>query len=254
MINAAAPPLDIEDATIAIGGKEVVRGLSFRVKEPSSIAIVGPSGCGKTTLLRAIAGFHRCHGGNIRVCGHPSMDCHGKGLVEYLHQRSVAWPHLTVRGNLELARKLHGHEVDPSTIDELLEILELSRAADLYPFQLSGGMQARVSLARVFAMKPQLVLADEPFASLDTMLRTRLNHEFSNLRTRFNTTVVWVTHDVVEAVTNAHTVLVFSGHALGSIGIEYPTRLTAPVDVNQLGHSHLCTRDRVVQFMGGGDA
>jgi len=195
----------------AFGTHRVLTGLNLEVPAGSLTAILGPSGSGKTTLLRVLAGFERADAGTVTI-GTAVADGPGVHLpperrrIGYVPQEGSLFPHLTVAANVGfgLARR---DRRGPRTA-ELLDAVGLAGLARRYPHQLSGGQQQRVALARALAIKPEIVLLDEPFASLDAHLRASVRADVQHLLREAGTTAVLVTHDQDEALSTADLVAV----------------------------------------------
>ena len=201
----------IKNKCYANNQQAVLAQLDFTVKPGEFVAIVGPSGCGKSTLLNMISGLESCSGQHIsynevalQEGGGNNKDLHQLG---YIFQQPRLMPWLTVRENIEL--------ILPSDqfvqIDDLLAQVDLAGEGEYFPSQLSGGMQRRVSIARAFAINPQLLLLDEPFNSLDAPTASRLRQLLIDLCNQRGTTVVFVTHDLQEAVYLADRIIFMSG-------------------------------------------
>jgi NitT/TauT family transport system ATP-binding protein len=199
--------------------------VSFDVAEGSFVAIVGPSGCGKSTLLRLIHGLRPPDSGQIRVRGEPvlapSLD---RGMV-FQHHGLMPWR--TVQRNVELGLDaLHVGGAERRRRAELwLEKVGLSDFAGYYPAQLSGGMQQRVGLARALAIEPQMMLMDEPFGALDAQTRVLLQEELERIWHGNAKTVVFITHDIEEALFLSDRVLVMSarpGRIIADIAVDAP--------------------------------
>lgn len=201
--------LEISDLGVHLGEREVLHRLNLTIPSGAFAAILGPSGCGKTTLLRTIAGLVRPSAGAIRF---------GKQLVSvsslvlpphkrnigYLPQEGGLFPHLTIAENVGFAlpRDLKRAERE-SVISQMLDLVGLDGFAPRKPHQLSGGQQTRVALARALAMKPSIVLLDEPFSNLDQALRAEVSGEVVALLKRTKTTSLMVTHDREDALVSA---------------------------------------------------
>jgi NitT/TauT family transport system ATP-binding protein len=196
------------------GGDRRVRALtdvSFDVADGEFVCIVGPSGCGKTTLFRIIAGLESATGGSLRLDGEP-IEGPGtdRGMV---FQEYHLFPWRTVLGNVRFGleqRKVADDERD-ARAREMLELVGLADDADAYPSQLSGGMKQRVGIARALAVDPEILLMDEPFGSVDAQTRESLHDELLRIWSETGKTVLFVTHDVEEAVTLADRIVVLSG-------------------------------------------
>jgi iron(III) transport system ATP-binding protein len=218
----------------AFGSHRVLTGLDLDVPAGSLTAILGPSGSGKTTLLRVLAGFERADAGTVTIGGTPA-DGPGVHLpperrrIGYVPQEGSLFPHLTVEANIGfgLARR---DRRGPRTAG-LLDAVGLTEFARRYPHQLSGGQQQRVALARALAIRPEIVLLDEPFASLDAHLRASVRADVQQLLREAGTTAVLVTHDQDEALSTADLVAVLRNGAIAQC--DAPQDLYArPVDAD----------------------
>jgi iron(III) transport system ATP-binding protein len=197
------------------GAHQVLSGLDLEVPAGSLTAILGPSGSGKTTLLRVLAGFEHADAGTVRI-GSAIADGPGVFLpperrrIGYVPQEGSLFPHLTVAANVAfgLSRRKWGRERRGKRCAELLEAVGLGGLDRRYPHQLSGGQQQRVALARALAIQPEVVLLDEPFASLDAHLRASVRADVQHLLKESGTTSVLVTHDQDEALSTADRVAV----------------------------------------------
>jgi iron(III) transport system ATP-binding protein len=197
------------------GAHQVLTGLNLDVPAGSLTAILGPSGSGKTTLLRVLAGFEHADSGTVRI-GSAVADGPGVFLpperrrIGYVPQEGSLFPHLTVAANVAfgLSRRKWGRERRGQRCAELLEAVGLGGLDRRYPHQLSGGQQQRVALARALAIQPEVVLLDEPFASLDAHLRASVRADVQQLLKESGTTTVLVTHDQDEALSTADRVAV----------------------------------------------
>jgi NitT/TauT family transport system ATP-binding protein len=184
------------------GGQVALTGVDLTVERGEFVTLVGPSGCGKSTLLRLIAGLTSATHGTITVNGRPAAQARSSHEYGIVFQAPVLFEWRTVRENVELplevlrlpraerARRAAG----------CLDLVGLEDAEERFPHQLSGGMQQRVSLARALALHPTILLMDEPFSALDELSREKLNLELLRVRSELDVTVVFVTHDVDEAV------------------------------------------------------
>jgi iron(III) transport system ATP-binding protein len=181
----------------------VLTGLDLEAPAGSLTAVLGLSGCGKTTMLRILAGFERADGGVVRL-GEQILDEQGRYLaperrgIGYVPQEGALFPHLNVAGNVGFG--LSRRERAGNTVTELLELVGLAELERRFPHQLSGGEQQRVALARALARRPDLLLLDEPFSSLDASLRGRMREDVRALLHQQGITTVLVTHDQEEAL------------------------------------------------------
>ena len=195
-------------------GKPVVSGVSFGLKKGETLAVVGASGCGKSTLLRIISGIlpqspHNYLSGKLTVDGQTSDKYRRSGKLAFMFQEPTLMPNLTVRQNIAFPLKIKGMN-NNQKVDDLVDAVGLTAFAGYYPSRLSGGMKTRVSLARSFVTDPELLFLDEPFAALDIAWKSRLYRELEKLLEVHNSTVIFVTHDVQEALLLSDDVLVFN--------------------------------------------
>ena len=200
-----------------------VQDVSLDVEQGEFVSVVGPSGCGKTTILNMIAGFIPYTGGEILIDGNlvkgPGPD---RGMV---FQSFALFPWKTVLENVGFGPKMRGVPKDERdrTAREYLALAGLSHAADRYPNELSGGMQQRVGVVRALANNPAVLLMDEPFASVDAQTRMTLQEELTRIWQERKPTVIFITHDVAEAVFLANRVVVLSkGRVLDQIKVDLP--------------------------------
>jgi iron(III) transport system ATP-binding protein len=204
MSSSAPPLLELDRVRQSYGGRDVVRGLSFRLERGLIGCLLGPSGCGKTTVLRCIAGFEPVAGGLIRLAGRAVS---GPGLtvppehrrIGMVFQDYALFPHLTVAENIAFGLHATARGMRRQRVEECIAAVGLPGYGGKYPHELSGGQQQRVALARALAPAPELLLLDEPFSNLDTDLRERLSLEVRDIIKRTDTTAVLVTHDQHEA-------------------------------------------------------
>ncbi len=197
---------------------QALAGLSLQVAAGEFVALVGPSGCGKTTFLNIVAGLDRDFTGELRLAARPDGS---PARIGYVFQEPRLLPWRTVRDNIALVL---GHERDPATADRMLEAVGLAETRNLYPAQLSVGMSRRIAIARAFAIEPDLLLMDEPFVSLDHDTVEQLRQLLLDLWRARPTTVLFVTHDLREALFLADRLLLLSA-APGRVVAEVPVRL-----------------------------
>ena len=188
----------------------VLDGIDFSVNKGEMICILGRSGCGKSTLLKMLAGFLSPSSGEILLNGKPVADPGPDRCVVF--QEDTLFPWLTVKENIAFGLK--GRTRDKKTFDEeverFLSLVGLSEFRNYLPREISGGMKQRVALARVLILKPEVLLMDEPFASLDAQTREEMQNFLLSLWENLSHTIIFVTHDVTEAVTLADRILVMS--------------------------------------------
>lgn len=216
-------------------GQETVAlsNVSLRVGANELVCLLGPSGCGKTTLLNLIAGFLTASDGEVRVAGRPvTGPSSDRGVV---FQEYSLFPWLTARGNVEFGPSMAGRSARDRRrmAEDCLALVGLEAAGDRYPFELSGGMKQRVAIARALATDPALLLMDEPFAALDAMTRAGLQNQLLAIRARQAKTILFVTHNIAEAIALGTRILVMSpnpGRIVEDIAVDlpYPRSRTAP--------------------------
>ncbi len=215
-------------------GPPVLAGIEVTVPAGEFVAIVGPSGVGKTTLLGMVAGLDATYAGEIRYDGAPltapGQSPAGMGMV-FQDPRLMPW--LTIRDNVRLAEaeRMARDRSYVSRADDLLDEVGLGACKDAWPGQLSGGMQRRAALARAFVVEPWLLLMDEPFVSLDMPAANRLREVLRQLCARVRPLVLFVTHNVREALVLADRIL-FLGGAPAHVVLDYRVEKTGSVDLN----------------------
>jgi NitT/TauT family transport system ATP-binding protein len=205
-----APKLAVSHLSKWFGELEALRGIDLGVERGEFIAVVGPSGCGKTTFLRIVAGLERATAGDVLLDGHAVR---GPGIDRgFVFQNDSLLPWRTVLANAIIGREVAGAigPADRKRTMELLKLVGLEGFEHYYPRQLSGGMRQRVNLARALAIDPQILLMDEPFAALDAQTREIMQAELLRIWERGHKTVLFVTHQIDEAVFLADRVLVFA--------------------------------------------
>ena len=220
-------------------GAEALRNVSLQAAPGAFVSVIGPSGCGKSTLLTAIASLLSpdeadVHG-TIRIDGVDVRQGGGRGSLGYVFQRDTLFPWRTVLENvgagLEIRRLPKAERVGRAR--QLIDAVGLSGFEHYYPHQISGGMRQRTSLIRTLAYDPEVVLMDEPFGALDAQTRLQLQAELLRIWAARRTTIIFVTHDLPEAITLAERVVVFSRRP-GTITQEYDVPLPYPRDPFEL--------------------
>jgi NitT/TauT family transport system ATP-binding protein len=207
-----------------------VDGVSFDMEQSQFLCLLGPSGCGKTTLLNIIAGFLAPTGGEIRIGGE-TVRGQGTDRGVVFQDFAQLFPWRTALGNVAFGLEMKG--VGKTEREEIalkqLRLVKLEKFAQSYPHHLSGGMQQRVAIARALAYNPSVLLMDEPFAALDALTRDAMQRLLADVWRETRKTVIYVTHNVAEAVYLADRVIVMTPHP-GRIKTEVPIPLTRPRD------------------------
>jgi len=225
----------------------VFEDLSLEIELGSFVSLVGASGCGKSTLLLAIAGLHPPDSGEIRYLGEPTHGPHHEIVYIFQDYTKSIFPWLTVAGNVEFGlkhRQQVGRRERRDKARQFIELVGLAGYDGHYPAQLSGGMQQRVALARALACEPHVLLMDEPFSAVDALTRTRLQELVLELWNRLELTILFVTHDVDEAVFLSSRVVVMAGRPatfVRDIAIELPyprDPIATPEDPRFLASRH----------------
>ena len=223
----------IDHAKKQFGANTVIPDLSLNIRQGEFFTLLGPSGCGKTTLLRMIAGFNSIEGGDFYFNGRRINDLDpAKRNIGMVFQNYAIFPHLTVRKNVEFGlenRKMSKAE-KAALSDEFMKLVHVDAYADRMPDRLSGGQQQRVALARALVIKPDVLLMDEPLSNLDAKLRNQMRAELIKLRSRIDTTFIYVTHDQTEAMTLGDRIVIMRDGFIQQIGtpqevFNHPTNL-----------------------------
>lgn len=199
-------PVTLRKLVKRYGALEVVHGIDLEVKDREFIALVGPSGCGKSTTLRMIAGLEEVSGGAIEIGGRKVNDLPPRARnISMVFQSYALYPHMTVAENMGFSLKIAGRSADEikTRVDEAAAILDLGHLLERRPSQLSGGQRQRVAMGRAIVRQPDVFLFDEPLSNLDAKLRMEMRTELKRLHQMLKTTVVYVTHDQIEAMTLA---------------------------------------------------
>jgi osmoprotectant transport system ATP-binding protein len=213
----APPAIQLRDAEVVQGGRRLMGPVSLTVADGERIALVGRSGSGKTTTLRLVNRMVDLTGGRVVVAGRDTSQWDPVRLrrgIGYVVQEIGLFPHFTVAQNVAIVPRLEGWEPTRRArrVGELLELvgLPMTSFGRRFPHELSGGQRQRVGVARALAADPPILLCDEPFGALDAVTRAELQREFVDLATRLAKTVVFVTHDVDEALRIGHRIVVLA--------------------------------------------
>ncbi|PHR62046.1 MAG: sugar ABC transporter ATP-binding protein [Robiginitomaculum sp.] len=218
--------IQLNNVTKNYGKLEVVHGINLDIEHNEFVVLVGPSGCGKSTTLRMIAGLEEITGGEISIGGRVVNDlAPRKRDISMVFQNYALYPHMTVRENLGFGLKIakQSKDIIEQRVNEAAAILSIEDLMDRTPAELSGGQRQRVAMGRAIVRHPQVFLFDEPLSNLDAKLRVQMRTEIKRLHQKVKTTIVYVTHDQVEAMTLADRIVVMKDGHIVQVG--------APLDV-----------------------
>lgn len=244
--QATKPAVVLSKVNLDYGGRVVLQELDLEVGEGEFLCIVGASGCGKTTMLRLLAGLARPSSGRLSYNGEPIRGPARERAIVFQDYGKALLPWRSVWSNVALAFEASGTPARQrrSLALELLHTMRLDHVADLYPRQLSGGMQQRVQIARCLAQHPRILLMDEPFGALDALTRQQLQDEVARIACDRRITVVFVTHDLEEAIYLGDRVVALAsnpGRIAETIHVQLPRprdQLTTREDPSFLSYRH----------------
>jgi NitT/TauT family transport system ATP-binding protein len=212
----AAPVIEAKNLNLVFetgdGPVHALKDVNLTINKGEFVSFIGPSGCGKTTFLRAIAALETPTGGRLTVNGMTPDEARRKRAYGYVFQAAGLYPWRTISGNIKLPLEIMGFSKaeQAARVERVLELVELSGFGKKFPWQLSGGMQQRASIARALAFDADILLMDEPFGALDEIVRDRLNEEVLKLWARTGKTIGFVTHSIPEAVYLSTKIVVMS--------------------------------------------
>jgi multiple sugar transport system ATP-binding protein len=213
--------LKLDNVNKQLGGMRILRDVSLEIAAGEFVVFVGPSGCGKSTLLRLIAGLDSICGGDLLIDGRRVNDLEprerGVGMV---FQSYALYPHMSVYDNISFGLKLAKTEKTSlrERVLKTAQILQLDKLLQRKPKELSGGQRQRVAMGRAMAREPDILLFDEPLSNLDASLRVQMRNEIARLHDRLGSTMIYVTHDQVEAMTLADKIVVLNGGRVEQVG------------------------------------
>ena len=223
------PIIAFDRVTLRYGPLTVLSDVTFTIDPGTVNCVIGPSGCGKTTVLRLVGGFLRASSGTVSVAGKPRLRPTRDVAVVFQDYSRALLPWRTVYENVALALEAEGtpRSERPARIEAMLALVGMRDHARKYPSQLSGGMQQRVQIARCLAQEPKILLMDEPFGALDAMTRGILQDELLRIQADRRVTVLFVTHDLEEALYLGHRVVALAPnpgriHALVDVPLPFP--------------------------------
>ncbi len=216
--------LDISRLEKSFGPTRVVKEFTLGIEKGEFVSLLGPSGCGKTTVLRMVAGFETPSAGSIQIDGRDVVGLRPNHRnIGMVFQAYALFPNLTVAQNVAFGlrvKKMRRAEIDARVV-EMLALIGLPDLGARYPFQLSGGQQQRVALARALAVRPQVLLLDEPLSALDAKIRVSLRNEIREIQKKLAITTVFVTHDQEEALSMSDRVVVMNGGLAEQVGTPF---------------------------------
>jgi putative spermidine/putrescine transport system ATP-binding protein len=217
--------LEINNVSKTFGKEtDAVKDFNLQVEKGELVSFLGPSGCGKTTTLRIVAGFEKPTSGHVRIRDKDITDQPpNKRDVGMVFQAYALFPNMTVGENIGFGMKVAKKPVDEikSRVDELLTLIHMPGFGDRYPYQLSGGQQQRVALARALALRPEVLLLDEPLSALDAKIRVSLRQEIRGIQQQLGITAIYVTHDQEEALSLSDRVVVMNGGRMEQVGTPF---------------------------------
>ena len=235
--DKASRPLAVDVADVSLtfetadGKVEALSHVDLQIAEGEFVSFIGPSGCGKTTLLRLIADLEQPTAGSLQVNGLSAGDARLKRAYGYVFQAPALYPWRTIEKNVMLPLEVMGYSESEqrARVQRYLALVNLAGFERKYPWQLSGGMQQRASIARALSFEPALLLMDEPFGALDEIVRDHLNEQLLRLWDQTKKTVVFVTHSIPEAVFLSTKIVVMSprpGRIIDIINCDFPRNRT----------------------------
>jgi multiple sugar transport system ATP-binding protein len=213
--------LELRNVVKRFGAMEIIHGVDLAIEDGEFVVFVGPSGCGKSTLLRMIAGLEGISAGEVYIDGELVNDiAAAKRGLAMVFQSYALYPHMTVRKNLSFGLETMGasREETKQRVAQAAEILQIDPLLDRRPGQLSGGQRQRVAIGRAIVREPRIFLFDEPLSNLDAELRVQMRVEINKLHRRLGTTMIFVTHDQVEAMTLADRIVVLRAGVIEQVG------------------------------------
>jgi multiple sugar transport system ATP-binding protein len=213
--------LELRNVVKRFGAVEIIHGVDLTIEDGEFVVFVGPSGCGKSTLLRMIAGLEGISAGEVYIDGELVNDiAAAKRGLAMVFQSYALYPHMTVRKNLSFGLETMGasREETKQRVAQAAEILQIDALLDRRPGQLSGGQRQRVAIGRAIVREPRIFLFDEPLSNLDAELRVQMRVEINKLHRRLGTTMIFVTHDQVEAMTLADRIVVLRAGVIEQVG------------------------------------
>ncbi|WP_367874988.1 ABC transporter ATP-binding protein [Luteolibacter sp. Populi] len=250
-MSDSQPAIEVKDLWMTFPGKRkgeqvhVLENVSLTVKRGEFVCIVGPSGCGKSTLLNIIGGFLQQSSGKVLVEGQPVIGPNPKRI--FVFQENGVFPWLNVEDNVGFGLLERPEEERRETVSRYIDMVGLTGFDKSYPRELSGGMRQRVEIARALAASPDIIYMDEPFGALDFITRMKMRADLVRIWQEEKKTILFVTHDIEEAVQLADTVLVMSKRPAT---VQFSERIEIPRPRDLDSRGYLEARDRIFREMG----
>ncbi len=216
--------LEINNVSKKFGATEAVSDFNLQIEKGELVSFLGPSGCGKTTTLRMVAGFETPTSGRIIMDGKDITDMPANQRdVGMVFQSYALFPNMTVAGNIGFGLKIMKKPADEiqQRVKDMLDLINMPEYAQRYPYQLSGGQQQRVALARALALRPDMLLLDEPLSALDAKIRVSLRSEIRSIQQKLGITAIYVTHDQEEALSLSDRVVVMNAGRIEQVGTPF---------------------------------
>ncbi len=243
------------------GDNHVLKDLNLIIEDGDFMTLLGPSGCGKTTTLRVVSGLEKPQNGKMLMDGREVINCNdayyeepSKRGLNLVFQSYALWPHMTVYKNVAFGLKIKKMPVATikEKVENALKLMRIDELAERYPNELSGGQQQRVAIARAIASDPKLLLLDEPLSNLDAKLRIDMRSELKRLHQEMGTTIIYVTHDQVEALTMSTKIALFKAGVLSQVASPMELYMN-PIDLQAadfIGNPRINFIDATARFDG----
>ena len=254
--------IELKNINKYYGDNHVLKDLSLTIEDGDFMTLLGPSGCGKTTTLRVVSGLERPQGGVMTIDGKEVINAENAYFLEpskrglnLVFQSYALWPHMTVRENIAFGlkiQKLPKAEIE-KRITDALRMMRIEEFIGRYPNELSGGQQQRVAIARAVASNPKLLLLDEPLSNLDARLRIDMRSELQRLHRELGTTIIYVTHDQVEALTMSTKIALFKKGELSQVSTPVELYMN-PIDLQAadfIGNPRINLLEGTAEFADG---
>ena len=229
-----APILELKGISKKYGNQDILRDINVSIDAGEFLVLVGPSGCGKSTLLNCIAGLEPISGGAVMIDGHDMQNISPKDRdIAMVFQSYALYPTMSVAKNITFGMKVRGVDkiLQQEKLAEVARQLQIEALLDRRPSQLSGGQRQRVAMGRALVRDPKLFLFDEPLSNLDAKLRVEMRTEIKKLHQSLKASMVYVTHDQIEAMTLATKIVVMQGGIIQQIGLQLKFTAIQPISL-----------------------